>query len=94
MTGADANGSWTGHATTSKMLKTELARMVGLQIVPGDLQACCEGAVGCVTDRPKLRRPDGVEIPMRVTSVVCKEADDWKIVLWHASFGVPNEEVI
>jgi hypothetical protein len=90
--GTDRNARRRGPAATRRMLSTELEEMVGVQIVPGELQACCVGAVGCVTDRPKLRLPDGTEIPMRVTSVICKEESDWRIVLWHASFAVPDQE--
>ena len=91
--GTDPSEWWTGHATIGKMLKADLEELVGVQIVAGDLQAYCTGTIGCVTDRPRFRLSDGTEIPMRLTSVVCKEENDWKIVLWHASFGVQNEQV-
>lgn len=66
---------------------------VRLSAVEAAPQAYSEGTVGWVADHFKLRLPDGAEIPVRLTAVFRKENNDWKIVLRHASIGVPNEDV-
>jgi SnoaL-like protein len=53
-----------------------------------------EGSVGFGTDRPSFVLPDGSRLPTRLTAVLRREDDDWKVVHLHFSVGVPDEEAI
>jgi hypothetical protein len=93
--GTDPQEWWAGAATFLPVLHAQFQEMGGgFPIVPGRPQGFREGAVGWIADRALLRLPDGTEIPFRLTLVVHREDDDWKIVQWHASIGAANEEAI
>jgi ketosteroid isomerase-like protein len=78
----------------TKVFKAQFEEVGGFSIIAGTPQAYSEGDVGWAADRPKFKLPDGTEIPVRLTSVFRKEGNDWKVVLWHFSIGVRNEEVV
>jgi ketosteroid isomerase-like protein len=92
--GTDPNERWSGYATIAKEFKAQMAEIGGFSVSAGTPQAYSEGALGWAADRAKFKLPDGSEIPVRLTLVFRKESSEWKIVLWHASFGVPNEDLI
>lgn len=92
--GTDPSEWWLGHDNISRVFKAQLEEMGGINFVGGDPQAYTEGNVGWVVDHPRLRLPDGTEIPFRSTSVFVKEEGEWKLVQGHSSVGVPNEELI
>jgi len=92
--GTDPNEWWTGYKTISNMLKAQAGEMSGITFVEADPQAYSEGTVGWVADRFKFRMPDGSEIPCRLTGVFHQESGEWKIVQWHGSIGISNEEAI
>ena len=41
-----------------------------------------------------LKLPDGTEMPVRLTAVFQKEENGWKIVQWHFSAGISNEDLV
>lgn len=93
--GTDPDEWWVGHETLLDKMKTQMAEMGGsVTIVCSDPIAYSEGTVGWVADRPRFRLDDGSESPVRITATFHKEHDAWKLVQFHASIGVPNEEVI
>ena len=51
-----------------------------------------EGSMGWVVDEPTLSFPDGTTLKTRLTAVLRQEEDAWKIVHFHVSIGVPDEE--
>jgi SnoaL-like protein len=53
-----------------------------------------EENVGFAIDKPRFVLPDGSFLQTRVTGVLRREDDDWKIVHLHFSVGVPDEEAI
>ncbi len=53
-----------------------------------------EGSLGWVVDEPKFGFPDGSEFDCRVTAIMRKEGDVWRLVHAHFSVGVPDEEVV
>jgi hypothetical protein len=63
-------------------------------VTAGDPQAYQEGSVGWVADRARVGLLDGQTIPFRLTMVCHREDGDWKVVQWHISVGVANEEVV
>lgn len=52
-----------------------------------------EGSLGWVVDEPTMSLPDGSTIKTRLTGVLKREEGAWKIVHFHVSVGVPDEEV-
>jgi hypothetical protein len=53
-----------------------------------------EGSLGWVVDEPKFGFPDGSRFDCRVTAILRKEGDVWRLVHAHFSVGVPDEEVV
>ena len=92
--GTDPNEWWSSYATIIKLFKAQMEEMGGFSVSAGMPQAYSEGTLGWAADRAKFKLPDGSEIPVRLTVVFRKESSEWKIVLWHASIGVPNEDLI
>lgn len=83
-----------GYETIFSSFKAQVQEMSGFQIEAGDLIAHHEGSVGWVTDRPRVKLPDGKAIPMRNTLIFRQEAGEWKLIHQHISVGVPNEELV
>jgi len=92
--GTDPKEWWSGKSIFVPVLKAQLEEMGGFPLVADAPQAYSEGSVGWVADQPRLSLPDGVEMRIRLTLVCHKENNDWKIVQWHASLGVSNEEAL
>jgi hypothetical protein len=72
--------------TTLDNIQSRELRQVGLQR--------CAGAASAGADNAKFRQLDGAEIPHRSTFVFQQERGAWKIVQWHVSIGVANEEAV
>ncbi len=66
----------------------------GIRLEGDDPSGYEEGTVGWGTDRPSFVLPDGSRLPTRLSAVLHRERDDWKIVHLHFSVGVPDEEAI
>jgi len=93
--GTDPTEWYTGYATIMRVFKIQLKEMGGgFQLLADTPYAYRDGSIGWVADQPTLKLPDGTEIPCRCTAVLQKEQDDWKIVQWHFSVGISNEELI
>ena len=92
--GTDPKEWWPGYDTITNIFKAQSEAMQGMMIVNSAPQAFSEGSVGWVADQPTFRLPDGTEIPFRLTIVYHQEDGEWKVVQWHASLGVANEEAI
>ncbi len=84
---------WFGRETFVRVLKKQMEEVGGsLNVTPGDPIAHSDGDVGWVADRPLVSLPNGISIPMRITGVLRREDEAWKIVQWHASVAAGNEE--
>ena len=94
MIGSDPNEWWEDYDTIIKLLKTQFEELKGTTIHDADPQAFSEGTVGWVADKPNMKLPDGTKVPFRMTGVFHQEKGEWKVVQWHASMGVSNEEAI
>jgi hypothetical protein len=92
--GTDPTEWWAGYATITKVFKAQLKETGGVQILADTPQAYCDGSIGWVAGRPTLKLPDGTEMPVRLTAVFQKEQNGWKIVQWHFSTGISNEDLI
>ncbi len=93
--GTDPNEWWVGEAVF-RAINAQVPEMhgAGMRFQEGDVQALSEGSVGWIADQPRLKVPDGGEVPMRLTSVWHREAGTWKIVQFHISIGAANEEAL
>jgi hypothetical protein len=56
--------------------------------------AYANGDVGWFADQPSWRFADGSEAQMRMTAVLQREADGWRMVHSHLSIGVPDNECV
>ena len=92
--GTDPAEWWTGYATITKVFKAQLKEAGGFQILADIPQAYRDGSIGWVAGQPTLKLPDGTEMPVRLTAVFQKEQNGWKIVQWHFSTGISNEDLI
>jgi hypothetical protein len=92
--GTDPTEWWVGYATITSVFKAQLQEAGGFQILADTPQAYSDGSIGWVAGQPTLKLPDGTEIRLRLTAVFQKEQDDWKIVQWHVSAGISNEDLI
>ena len=92
--GTDPTEWWTGYAAITRVFKAQLKEAGGFQIVPGAPQAYSDGSIGWIAGQPILKLPDGTEMPVRLTAVFQKEQSGWKIVQWHFSAGISNEDLI
>ena len=91
--GTDPSEWWSGYATITRVFKAQLQEISGIRVVADQPQAYCDGSVGWVAGRPTLKLPDGNEMSVRLTAVLRKEQEGWKIVQWHFSTGISNEEL-
>jgi hypothetical protein len=67
----------------------------GLQLEGGPSpQGWADGTAGFARDEPRFVLPDGSFLPTRLTGVLRREDDAWKIVHLHFSVGVPDEEAV
>ncbi len=93
--GTDPNEWWVGYDTIMGIWKAQFEAVGGsFPIRATKLQAYRDGNVGWFAAQPVAHLPNGTEVPFRITTVVRKEAGEWKLVSSHGSFGVPNEEAI
>ena len=91
--GTDPTEWWTGYDTITRVFKAQLKETGGFQILADDPQAYRDGSIGWVAGQPTLKLPDGTEMPVRLTAVFQKEQNGWKIVQWHFSIGISNEDL-
>lgn len=93
--GTDPEEWWTDGAVVAAF-RTQVPEMhsAGMRLRSGEVAAYSEGSVGWVADRPVLHLPDGSAVPMRLTAVWHRDGDAWKMVQFHLSVGVPNQDAI
>ena len=89
--GTDPDEWWTDLVGLRQALVGQ--REAGVTIVAGEPLAYHEGNVGWAVDRMVRFRIGDQEIPFRFSVVYRREEGEWKMVHFHSSVGVPNEEV-
>ncbi len=92
--GSDPDEWWDNYKKIISVFKTQLKEMDGVEIAVVDLKAYREGSAGWFASRATLKPTGDLEIPFRITGVFHQEEGSWKILQWHASIGVSNEEAI
>ncbi len=65
----------------------------GVTLDARDPHGYVEGTMGWFIDTPVFGFPDGSSIDVRLTAVLLREDQRWKLVHGHFSVGVPDEEV-
>ena len=92
--GTDPEEWWSGWSTIKHVFKMQLEAMRGMKIVDSDPLAYSEENVGWAADQASFSLPNGFAIPARFTAVFHREQDAWRVVQWHVSVGVGNEDVV
>jgi SnoaL-like protein len=87
-------GEWFEGEEAFQHMNAEMNESAGLKFLPGDIRTHEEGSVGWAIARPMLLLPNGRQVAMRWSAVFHREDRDWKLVLFHASVGVPNEQLL
>ena len=90
--GTDPDEWWTDMAGLRRALAAQ--RQAGVEVIPGEPLAFHEGNVGWAVDRMVRFRIGDHEVPFRFSVVYRREDGDWKMVHFHSSVAVPNEEAI
>ena len=92
--GTDPREWWRGEeiARAFKAQADELSQ-AGVKFNMQDLAAFSDGDLGVVSARPAFTTPGG-DVELRVTGAFKKQGGDWKLVQWHASIGISNEESV
>ena len=91
--GTDGSQWEEGHDTWAAAFRAQVEAVPGLRLKEGDLRAYEEGTMGWAADRPSIVLPDGTPLPVRLTGVLQREGDGWKVVHCHFSFGVPDDKL-
>ncbi len=90
--GTDPDEWWTDLEGLTRALAAQ--RQAGVDVIPGEPLAYQEGDVGWAVDRrPRFRFGDQ-EVPFRLSVVYHREDGAWKMVHFHSSVGVPNEDAV
>ena len=90
--GTDPDEWWTDLAGLRQALVGQ--HEAGVEIIPGEPVAYQQGDVGWAVDRVMRFRVGEQEIPCRMSVVYRREDGAWKMVHFHSSIGVPNEDAI
>ena len=69
----------------------QIAAIPGIALTAGDPSGFEEGGIGWAADQPTFVLPDGTPVPVRLTAVLRRESDEWKMVHAHFSMGVPDD---
>ena len=91
--GTDSKEWWGDYATIAAGFRAQAEAVGPFSLAGASPEAFREGTVGWGADQPRFRLADGSELSFRTTFVLHQENDEWKIVQWHISLGVPNESV-
>lgn len=93
--GTDPGEWWESPEAVSSAWKSQAAELGKPPAITGSAPTVYQhGDVAWVSDRPAFHLPDGRTLPFRFTAIWVREADGWRIVQAHASFGIKNEAVL
>jgi hypothetical protein len=89
--GTDHDERWQGRSEIKAQLREQFAAGQ-MRVNPGNPRIDQTGDVPWFADRPAFVTPHGHDTPFRVTDVLRREGDEWKLIQSHASIGVPNAQ--
>jgi ketosteroid isomerase-like protein len=89
--GTDAEEWW----TSGQVVDAVAAASGGddIRAVADDIDVHIHGDIAWAEGRGRFTRADGAERPVRMTGVLVREDNQWKVVQSHASIGVPNPDI-
>ena len=89
--GTDAEEWW----TSGQVVDAVAAASGGddIRAVADDIDVHIHGDIAWAEGRGRFTRADGAEQPVRMTGVLVREDNQWKVVQSHASIGVPNADI-
>ncbi len=89
--GTDAEEWW----TSGQVVDAVAAASGGddIRTVADDIDVHIHGDIAWAEGRGRFTRADGAERPVRMTGVLVREDNQWKVVQSHASIGVPNADI-
>jgi ketosteroid isomerase-like protein len=89
--GTDAEEWW----TSGQVVDAVAAASGGddIRAVADDIDVHIHGDIAWAEGRGRFTRADGAERPVRMTGVLVREDNQWKVVQSHASIGVPNADI-
>jgi hypothetical protein len=91
--GTDPGEWWRGYESVAHALTTPPdTEPSGGSIVAPEGLAYEAGEVGWAAVHGKVSFPGEAPIPLRLTLVCQREQAGWRVVQWHVSIGVPNED--
>jgi ketosteroid isomerase-like protein len=92
--GTDPEEWWSGADKAKTVIEEQLRATGGFDVAGTNPSAFVDGDVAWVADRGVIRLPDATEIPIRATGVLRRHERRWRIVQFHASIGVANDQVL
>lgn len=94
--GTDPAEWWSGRETLLKVLAAQVEELhaVGARVEMGEVSAYELGDLGWAAARPTFTFGGENGFAGRLTVVAAKSNDDWRIVHFHLSVGVGNDEVV
>ena len=94
MIGSDPGEWWAGHEVITAVMRTQAQEMPHIHFEVQDIVAWKMGATGWAAVKAQMATADLPPVETRSTIVFCEEGAYWRIVLWHFSVAVANEEVL
>ncbi len=91
--GFDAEEQWSGADEFLKVFITQMDEMPDWSIENHHAEAFEDGSIGWATLYSTIVSPEGAT-PIRHTAVFRLEGGFWKVVQWHNSIPVPNQQVL
>jgi class 3 adenylate cyclase len=93
--GSDPDEWWQGaDAIAADIAYADELPPRDLEVDPADVFAYACGDTGWVVARLRVKFHHGSEIVLRQTQIFVIERGHWRIVHWHNSIGIPNEDAI
>lgn len=92
--GSDPAEWWEGREEVARATRVQVPEMQGIGFESTRASGWADGNVGWFADEPVLKLPDGSEQRARFTAVFTKTGTDWRMLQFHFSMGVGNEEAI
>jgi adenylate cyclase len=92
--GTDPAEWWSGYGAIKQVLNgaREDDDASGGVMSEAEVLAYEADSVGWAACRARVAFPGQAAIPLRVTCVCQREEGAWRVVQWHVSLGVPNED--